>query len=126
MDRLNEEATMDEDRPETGRGAGVVFTVAERVRLIAVTILAVVALLGMVAGAWAALNRGAKEANLADIQQLRDSDVAIIKRQDATDARIDRLVGIIEIQATIFTEPKGSPEYARAVAQLRAMRRVVQ
>jgi hypothetical protein len=96
----------------------------KRVQLVAQTVIAVVAVLSLVVGACAALEGSLSEKRGVEIAELRAVDKATNAQLMITDARINRLITIVEIEATLFVEPKASPEYAQAVQQLRAMRRI--
>jgi hypothetical protein len=72
------------------------------------------------------MNVAAQASLRTDIVTLQATDLAMKSRLDATDRRIDRLVTIMDIEATLSVEPPTSIEYREAVLRLRAMRRFVQ
>jgi hypothetical protein len=101
------------------------MTQVEKANTVLKTIVSVGLVMGMVAGLWAALNQGAQAAQKADVKMLQEVDKHLLAREDATDARIDRLITVVEFNSILMVEPKGSPEYLATVSKLRAMRRVV-
>jgi len=103
----------------------VVLAVTERVKVVAATTVSVAAMIGVLIGFWAILNRGAQAAQKADVSRLEAVDSQIIAREDQTDQRINRLISVVEINSTLMVEPKGSVDYALAVSKLRSMRRIV-
>lgn len=102
------------------------MTQLDRANVVMRTVLTVGALLTMCTGLWAALNHAAQAAQKVEIEKLNGVDRTIMAHEAKTDERIDKLIGVVEINSALFTEPAGSPEYRAAVFKLRAMRRVVQ
>jgi hypothetical protein len=101
------------------------MTQIERANVVMKSVLSVAAILAMVAGLWAALNQGAQAAQKADVARLDAVDASIQRHEAITDERIIKLINVVEINSTLMVEPRGSADYAAAVAKLRAMRRVV-
>lgn len=105
----------------TAEGDGL-LTFSERVRLLTQAVLSVLALVGAM---WAGLVWFMSQPVQAEARARSAADSLIVHRLDTTDSNIARLTRIAELQATFTLEQPGSPERARALAEFRAMRRLV-
>ena len=98
-----------------------VVRLAKQVGVVASAALAVMALSGAF-WMWATASLRASVVEEMRTRFAADSSLSI--RGQETDARINRLADIVEVAVVAIAEPPGSAERARALADLRGMRRV--